>query len=106
MNDNGLLSATLMVAVPLWVERLRAKPWSYIDLRAEECSHLIAEKGDVLQFGGGKKGEAAKAFNALAEGLAILSFFPGGVKFAGQHWESSHPAAPNPRAIVRRPTKG
>jgi hypothetical protein len=54
--------------------------------RREALAFYIGAHGDVLQYGGGKRGEAAKAFNVLAEGLALLSFCPGGVKFAGMHF--------------------
>lgn len=50
---------------------------------AAECAQIVGEKGDVLQFGG--EG-CAEAFNALAKGLALLSFSPGGVRFLGRHW--------------------
>lgn len=86
-----LLLMSLEAAVPLWIEDAKRLPWKRVQERAAECAQTIGEKGDVLQFGGGKKGEAARAFNALAEGLAYLSFSPGGVKFMGRHWESKHP---------------
>lgn len=55
--------------------------------RREALAFYIGAHGDVLQFGG-KKGEAARAFNVLAEALALLSFSPGGVTFAGMHFEA------------------
>jgi hypothetical protein len=33
-------------------------------------------------------GESAKAFNALARGIAALSFAPGGVTTFGMHFEA------------------
>lgn len=42
------------------------------------------EKGGVLQFGG--EG-CAEAFNHFAEGIARLSYCPGGVRFCGIRWE-------------------
>ncbi len=85
-----LLLMTLEVAVPLWIQRWRGRSWVERLVRSAECAEIVAAKGDVLQYGGGprEKGEAAKAFNALAEGLAIVSFCPGGVKFCGLHWET------------------
>jgi len=85
MEGDGTLSIALSCSVPLFVERWRDQTWGDRQRRARECAQIIAEKGDVLQFGG--KG-CAVAFNALAEGLAIASFVPGGVRFAGEHWES------------------
>jgi len=88
---SDLLAITLSAAVPLWIDRLKRQPWSYIERRAKECAQTVAEKGDIIQFGSKKKGETAKAFNALAEGIACLAFAPGGVKFAGMHFEARHP---------------
>jgi len=83
-----LLSTTLQLAVPLWIERLRSSGWEHIQARAKQCSQIVGEKGDVILFRGGKKGESAAAFNALAEGIACLAFAPGGVKIFGEHWEA------------------
>ena len=91
-NTAVALRATLSVAVPLWIEKLRDRPWHYIAGRAAHCGQMVAEKGDVLQFGSKKKGATAEAFNALAEGLACLSFAAGGVKFMGMHFETKHDA--------------
>lgn len=83
------LTLALSVAVPLWIEELRRMPWEYIQRRAKECANVVAEKGDVIQFRGGKKGESAEAFNRLAEGIACLAFAPGGVWLFGEHWEAA-----------------
>jgi len=88
--DNTLLMGTLAVAVPMWIEQLKLKPWDYIQARASECAQTVAEKGDIIQFRSKKKGESAAAFNALAEGIACLAFLPGGVKIFGEHWEAKH----------------
>lgn len=89
---NGLLGMTLLLAVPLWVDRWRDRlaswTWPQVLARGRELSRVVAEKGDVMQFRGGKKGETAAAFNALAEGVALLSMFPGGVRFLGERWET------------------
>lgn len=88
----GLLGATLLIAVPLWADRWRERlafwTWPQVLVRGRELSQVVAEKGDVMQFRGGKKGETAAAFNALAEGVALLSMFPGGVRFLGERWET------------------
>lgn len=83
-----LLSVTLSAAVPLWIERLRRKPWKYIMERAAFCGQVVAEKGDIIQFKSKKKGETENAFNHLAEGLACLAFAPGGVRAFGLHFEA------------------
>lgn len=91
MANEALLIATLGAAVPLWIMRLERQPWSYIAQRAPECAQIVAEKGDIIQYRSKKEGESAKAFNALAEGIAICAFFPGGVTFMGLHFEARHP---------------
>lgn len=83
-----LLRISLEAAVPLWVEEWRRLGPGGAEERAAECARVVAEKGDVLQYRGKKRGESAAAFNALAEGLALLSFAPGGVTFLGLQWES------------------
>ncbi len=91
--DKTLLTCSLECAVPLWILQLQQQPWSYIAQRAKECSQIVAEKGDIILFRSGKKGETAKAFNALAEGVACLAFVPGGVTLFGCHWQAEHPEA-------------
>ncbi len=90
-NENtksDLLKTTLSVAVPLWIGRLRSKPMGYILERAQACGQEIAEHGDLILFRSKKKGQTAEAFNRLAEGLACMSFVPGGVMFLGVRWEA------------------
>lgn len=88
--DSTLLSISLSAAVPLWIEELRHLPWSEIETLAKECSQVIAEKGDIIQYRSPKQGETAKAFNSLAKGIAALSFAPGGVKVFGMHFEAKY----------------
>jgi hypothetical protein len=90
MNTAALLSSMLPLAVHLWALRLRERSLDYILTRAKECSQIVAEKGDVILHKGGKKGETAAAFNALAEGLACCSFAPGGVTFLDLHFENHY----------------
>jgi hypothetical protein len=45
---------------------------------------LCLAKHEADLYGGGECGAAAKAFNMLAEILALLAFQPGGVEFMGQ----------------------
>lgn len=80
------LKVAMSAAVPLWAERL-----SHLSLAEifdhginAKLSQILAEKGDVLQFGG--KG-CAEAFNALAEGIARMAYVPGGVCFCGLRFE-------------------
>ena len=91
MNTESLLTVTLELAVPLWQMKLKNMPWSEALAGIKGASDLIGSKGDILQFGGGKKGEVAKVLNKMAEAIAVLSFLPGGVTLFGQHWEDQHP---------------
>lgn len=88
MSD--LLPIALSAAVPLWIEELRRLEPEQRIARASGLADIIASQGDIILYRGGKKGESAKAFNALAEGLAIGAFQPGGVTAFGQHWCVNH----------------
>ena len=85
------LVETLALAVPLRIWELRGRTPQQRAVIARRCGQHIAEHGDSLMFGG-KKGAAANAFNALAEGLAVAAYQPGGVTFAGRHWCADHAA--------------
>jgi hypothetical protein len=87
-GNEGLLKMSLGVAVFMWIHRLKGQPWEHIQERMGICSQHIAEKGDRILF---KTEGTAEAFNHLAEGIACLSFAPGGVTCFGQHWEAKHP---------------
>jgi hypothetical protein len=86
----SLLHASLEASVFLRIPEIKKlghdEWWRRLQENREEWLHQICEKGDVLQYGGGKKGEAAAAFNALAAALAHLAFVPGGVKFDGRRY--------------------
>ncbi len=81
----ALLRATLEVAVPMWITKVRSLSWEEKQARAKICAQVVAEKGDIIQF---KAKGTADAFNHLAEGLALAAFAPGGIKFLGCHWEA------------------
>jgi hypothetical protein len=90
MADNQLQIA-LSAAVPLWILEKKKLPLSEVLQRIPYCIQMITEHGDNFLFLSKKKRESAKAFNAVAEAIAILSFAPGGVTIFGNHWESKHP---------------
>lgn len=94
-SNEALLKSVLSVAVPMWVERLQSMPWPDVEYRAKGCGQYVAEHGDVILYRSKKKGESAKAFNYLAQGLAALSFLPGGVHFLELHFENIHPDLAN-----------
>lgn len=87
---DAVLIETLRFAVPLYMDEMR--DWSFE--RRAEAAHVatdaVAYRGDVLMYGGGRKGQVAEVFNHLARGLAAAAYQPGGVDFAGQHWCTDH----------------
>lgn len=95
------LLIALEAAVPLWILELqhirdrRVREQTRMKW-AKDAAAAIAHKGDVLQYGSKKRGEAADAFNHLARGLAVGSFQPGGITFAGKHWETLEPEGFDP----------
>lgn len=78
----------LELAVPIALADLarRGGPSAEDYATAPEAAKALAEKGDRLMFGG-RKGEAGALAALLARRLAILAYSPGGVTFAGLHWE-------------------
>lgn len=81
----------LQLAVPLWINKIKeAGGPTPADLKeAQELSSVLGEKGDILLFGGGKKGEAADQFNKTAKAIAILAIIcPGGIEIFDSHWEA------------------
>jgi hypothetical protein len=90
-HHHDALTATLELAVPIRIWELRDRTPEQRARIAKRCAQVVAERGDALMFGG-KKGTAAAAFNALAEGLAVAAYQPGGVSFAGQYWCTDHAA--------------
>jgi hypothetical protein len=90
-HRHDALVETLALAVPLRIWELRGRTPEQRMTIAKRCGQHVAEHGDSLMFGG-KKGRAAAAFNALAEGLAVAAYQPGGVSFAGRHWCTDHQA--------------
>lgn len=96
------LMETLALAVPWRIWELQDRTPEQRVAIARRCKQEVASHGDTLMFGG-KKGEAARVFNALAEGLAVAAYQPGGVTFAGQHWCTDHEACE--RAAAGLPDK-
>lgn len=83
------LTETLLMAVPMWQQQLRALTPAEVTARGVDVSQIIAEHGDDLMYGGP---HTRAAFNALAEGLALGSMVPGGVTFAGWHFHDGEGA--------------
>lgn len=84
----------LSTTVPLFIEEMRRWSPSQRQRVAHQLGDLIAhEQGiaalcDTEARGTARKGELGKSFNAVARGLAILAYCPGGVVFAGHHWQA------------------
>jgi len=78
----------LTVAVPMWIDQIRAEHLTDDQriARAKRCGDHIAHHGDAILY---RDKKTPQAFNALAEGLALAAFQPGGVSFAGMHWEAT-----------------
>ena len=84
MNDEKRLAYFLSLAVPIWIEKLKTKPYGFIKERQKYCSQIIASNGDNILYKSKKKGESSHAFNCLAEGVAILALLAkGGVEIFG-----------------------
>lgn len=91
-----ITSACLAVAVPMWIDKMRHWLPREIEQRAHALVAVtafdpsIAALVDDTARTSTKKhqpGKLGKAFDAIAEGLACLAHCPGGVVFAGYHWE-------------------
>lgn len=91
VGSDSLLPIALAAAVPLWIARLRQRGCIDDLERRTALAHLLAEHGDDILYRSAKRGDTTRAFNALAESIAMLSFAPGGVNAFGTHWVSAHP---------------
>lgn len=104
-HEQQLLGVALSAAVPLHILEVRRLSPDARAARALECARIISfgERNDEMrgQHGAGPallaNGELArgpnaggpgKVFDALAEGLALASFLPGGSRYLDLHWES------------------
>lgn len=79
----------LLCAVPLRIEEYKARggPSDGDFERVRTYPNAFGSGGDVLLFGGGKTGEAARLADMLSDALAVLAFLPGGVDAFGAHFE-------------------
>ena len=102
-DPHDCLALMMGAAVPLHVMRLEEKGGpDERDMRdAREAMDLLGERGDVLLFGGGTKGECARIFNQAARAAAVLAFAPGGVDVFGQHFEA-RPSPGDSAAVARK----
>jgi len=84
------LRLVLEVGVPLRAHEIKSRngPSDFDLRRCREFASVLGSKGDVLQYGSKKKGEAADMMARLIDAIAVLACMPGGVTFLGQHWEA------------------
>ena len=111
----------MAIAVPLWIMRIHDRGGiTNADFKRTNAElQPILERADTfLLFKGkeAKKGEVADAFNKLAEGIATLSFVPGGIKIFNVHYraedfnltartqESSPPVPSKPKGFIPKIT--
>jgi hypothetical protein len=90
MSNQFLLKTHLEAMVPLAIQVINDNGGitdEHIN-RARRIAWEIAEHGDIILYKSDKKGESARVVNELVEGLAVLSFCPGGVRFMGLHFEA------------------
>lgn len=96
-DTDEITRMSLGLAVPIWIDRMRDWRPAYRQLVAHELVEVTAfEQGSAamcdpdaaLSSKLHRPGEMTGAFNAVAQGLACLAFCPGGVVFAGHHWEA------------------
>lgn len=94
--ESSPLEPLLAIAVPLWIERLKRKSFADFEKRREAILESVCYKGDLLLYGSKKKGETAKLFDDLAEGLAWLALIAkGGVTFGEQSWDAEFETMPD-----------
>lgn len=90
MSVEVLLDAALEAAVPLRIAILGRLDPAELSWRMRDAgprlADVIAAHGDDLLFRSKRKGESATTFNAVADGLALLAFCPGGVTWRGRTW--------------------
>lgn len=93
-----LMRTALSVAVPLNladIDMMRARipardVADVLHRWATEAADSVAHHGDILMYGGGRRGEVADVFNHLGRGLAALATAPGGCRFLGVMWCARH----------------
>ena len=102
LSRSALMYQVLDAAVPLWIKSLKDIPDDHA--RWERAQSWINEDtlqsagvfSEILVVGGGRKGQAATAFNALAKAIAALTMLTtGGVPFGTSRyfWSAEEKAA-------------
>ena len=96
---NELLQMMIAPAVILKIMEMegRGGPSEEDRIKARQSSDLLGEHGDILLYGGGRKGECAELFNRTAHAIAVLAFCPGGVELFGQRFEAGRSKPRHPK---------
>lgn len=95
-----LLLASLQILVPLWIGHVNGWTLEQRCARAHEASAVLAlgENCDELRgrygsgpasFANGSPNGSGAVLNSLAMGIALLALQPGGIDYAGAHWETT-----------------
>lgn len=91
-----LMRLFLSTSVPMWIDEVRYWRPAYREQKAHQIGEeigasqaLVADENPEGRVGKGERGRVAVGFNLLAQGLGLLAYCPGGVVFAGHHWEAS-----------------
>lgn len=91
----------LKLAVPMWIDSMRWWRPAHREMVAHRvgeeiaASHaLVADENPEGRVPRSEQGTVAVGFNLVAQGLALLAFCPGGVVFAGCHWEAQQGQLP------------
>lgn len=101
-NDVGPIARQfLALAVPMWIDKMRWWRAGHRELVAHEIGEeiaasqaLVADENPEGRVPRSERGTVAIGFNLVAQGLALLAFCPGGVVFAGAHWQAEPGALP------------
>ena len=98
-----VLTETLRALVPLWIAEVATWGPGQRRWRAQHCARIVGTFGASVQYHGAKAHRTrhleggstlvgnpgpAGVFSALAEGLALAAYQPGGVTAFGTHWQA------------------
>lgn len=85
------LTELLAIAVPRHIAKLKGQggPEDKDYEAVHAFSDVLGAQGDNLLFRAKEKGKTARLFNSLAYALAVCAFAPGGITFAGEHYEAN-----------------
>lgn len=105
------LAVSLEAAVPLWIVKWRRATPEHRCNRARACGEIVTHHGDAILYKEKRRAPkwevaeglgrvkihdgnpgSASAFNALAEGIALAAYQPGGITVFGHHWHLGCPA--------------